>query len=219
MCGSLFSATTTTPGVADDGGDAPVKDSLPIGGSNAPPCAQMAWEASHTNALVGTNANQRIRLRYSCLNSGQLTWGIVRSGNWRHFQIMPMAFHQNSIFIHCSLLITKIRLDCASQPANLDALVNGISVILGSYGHLLATIPVPTRQLTELYTRWMASIVTYWWWMSSCNMHGCSYVHLRSHPLMRCLHFYGYLASQMVESYNVTKAVNLPKAQGGARIC
>ncbi len=37
-CGSLASATTTTPGVADDGGDAPVKDSLPSGGSNAPPC-------------------------------------------------------------------------------------------------------------------------------------------------------------------------------------
>jgi hypothetical protein len=37
LCGSLASATRTTPGVADDGGDAPVKDGLPSGGSNAPP--------------------------------------------------------------------------------------------------------------------------------------------------------------------------------------
>ncbi len=47
-CGSLASATTNNPGVADDGGDAPVKDGLPSGGSNAPPCAPMAWEASHS---------------------------------------------------------------------------------------------------------------------------------------------------------------------------
>ena len=47
-CGSLASATTTTPGVANDGWDAPVKDSLPNCGSNAPPCAPMAWEASHS---------------------------------------------------------------------------------------------------------------------------------------------------------------------------
>ncbi len=193
--------------------------------------------AMQANLLANTGANiclgnneslfvdvHDIKLRYSCLNSGQLAWGIVGSGNWRHFQIMPMAFRQNSIFIHCGLLITKFRLDCASnlqirQPANLDALVYGISVILGSYGHLPATIPIPTRQLTELYTWWMASTVTCCWWMSSRDMHGCSYVHLRSHPLTGCLHFYGYLALQTVESYNVIKAVNLPKAQGGARIC
>ncbi len=48
MCGFLTSATTTTPGVADDGGDAPVKDGLPSGGSDAPPCSPMAWEASHS---------------------------------------------------------------------------------------------------------------------------------------------------------------------------
>ncbi len=34
--------------MADDGGDAPVKDGLPSGGSDAPPCAPMAWEASHS---------------------------------------------------------------------------------------------------------------------------------------------------------------------------
>ncbi len=189
-----------------------------------PPVPRWLGRLAIANALVDTNAHQRIRLRYFCLNSGQLAWGIVRSGNWRHFQIMPTAFHQNSIFIHYGLLITKFRLDCTSnlqvrQQANLDALVNGISVILGSFIHLPATIPVPTWQLTDLYTRWMASIVTCWWWMSFPNMHGSSYVHLRSHPLTRCLHFYGYSASQTVESYDVTKAVNSPKAQRGACIC
>jgi hypothetical protein len=189
-----------------------------------PPVPRWLGRLAIANALVGTNANQQIQLIYSCLNSEQLAWGIVRSGNWRQFQIMPMAFHQNSTFIHCGLSITKFRLDCASNlqirlPANLDALVNGISVILGSYGHLPATIPVPTRQLTELYTRWMASTVTCWWWTSSHEMHGCSYVHLRSHPLTICLHFYGHSASQMVKSYDVTKMVNSPKAEGGAHIC
>ncbi len=48
LCGSLASATTTTLGMADDGGDAPVKDGLLSGGSDAPPCAQMAREASHS---------------------------------------------------------------------------------------------------------------------------------------------------------------------------
>jgi hypothetical protein len=48
LCGSLTSTTTTTPGVADDGGDAPVKNGLPSGGSNAPPCAPVAQEASHS---------------------------------------------------------------------------------------------------------------------------------------------------------------------------
>ncbi len=40
-CGSLASATTTTLGVADDGGDAPVKDGVPSGGSDAPPCGMV----------------------------------------------------------------------------------------------------------------------------------------------------------------------------------
>jgi hypothetical protein len=137
---------------------------------------------------------------------------------------MPMVFHQNSILIHCGLLITKFRLVCASnlqirQPENQDALANGISVILDSYGLLPATIPVQTQQLTESPIWLMASTVTCWWWMSFRVMHGCSYAHLRSHPLMRCPHSYGYLALQRVGSYNVTKAENFPKAPGGAHIC
>ncbi len=126
--------------------------------------------------------------------------------------------------VHCGLLITKLRLVYASnlqirQPANWDALANSISVTLDSYGLLPATIPIQTQQLTESSIRLMASTVTCWWWMSSCVMHGYSYVHLKSHPLTRCPHSYGYLALQRVGSYNVTKAVNLPKAPGGACIC
>jgi hypothetical protein len=47
-CGSLASATMTTPGGANDGGVAPVRDSLPSGGPDAPPCALMVREASHS---------------------------------------------------------------------------------------------------------------------------------------------------------------------------
>ncbi len=50
----------TTPGVADDGGDAPVKDGLPSGGSDAPLCARWLRRLAIANALVGTNANQRV---------------------------------------------------------------------------------------------------------------------------------------------------------------
>jgi hypothetical protein len=224
-CGSLAYATTTTPGVADDGGDAPVKDSLPSGGFDAPPCAPMAWEASHSQR---TCWHKRKPSDPAEILLSEL-WAACL-GHCEKWQLESLPDHANglppkkSIFIHCSLFITKFRLDCASnlqirQPENLDALVNGISGILGSYGHLPVTILIPTWQLTELYTRWNGSTVTCWWWMSSRDMHGCPYVHLRSHPLTRCLHFYGYSASQTVESYNVTKAVNLPKAQGGACMC
>jgi hypothetical protein len=157
LCGSLASTTTTTPGVANDGGDAPAKDGLPSGGSDAPPFALMAWEASPTQCTCWHKPKPEDPAEILLSEIWAACLGHCEEWHWRHFQIMTTALHQNSIFIHCGLLITKFRLDCASslqirQPANLDALVNGISVILGSYGHLPATIPVPTRQLTELYT-------------------------------------------------------------------
>jgi hypothetical protein len=224
LCGSLASTTTTNPGASDDGGDSLVWNGLPSSGSNGPTCAPVDREARPTQRPCWHKSNQLIRRRSSCLSSGQLAWGIVRSGKWRHSLHMPTAFHQNSIFIHCGLLITKLRLVCASnlqirQPANRDALANSISVTLDSYGLLPATIPVQTQQLTESSIWLMASTVTCWWWMSSCVMHGYSYVHLRSHPLTRCPHSYGYLALQRVGSYDVTKAGNLPKAPGGICIC
>jgi hypothetical protein len=47
-CGSLASATTTTPGMADDGGDSLVWNGLPSSGSNGPTCAPVDQEACPT---------------------------------------------------------------------------------------------------------------------------------------------------------------------------
>ncbi len=198
-------------------------DSYASGPTAAPvPRGIRRFVLPHT--LVDTNASQLTWQRSSFLNSGQLAWGIVKSGNWRHSLLTPMAFHQNSIFIRCGLSITKSRLVCASnlqirQPTNWYALATGNSVILDSYGLLPATIPIQTQQLTDTSIRWMALTVPCWWWMSSRVMHGCSYVCLRSHPSRRCPLSYGCLALQNVGSYDVTKTGNLPKAPSGALTC
>ncbi len=177
----------TTPGVANDGGDAPVKDGLPSGGSNDPPCAPMAWEASHSQH---THRHKRKPVDSAEILLSEL-WAACL-GHCEEWQLEALPDHANGLppkfNLHPLQFVDhKIQARLRKQPANKTASKSGCpgQRYFCDFGFLRSSTSdysCPNLATNRIVHSVYGFNVTCWWWMSSCDMHGCSYVHLRSHP-------------------------------------
>jgi hypothetical protein len=124
-CGSLASATTTTPGEADDGGDSLVRNGLPSSGSDGPTCAPVDWEARPTQHPC----------RHKCKPADPVEillselWA-TRLGHCEEWQLEALPAHANGLPPKFNLhplhfVDHKIQARLHKQPANKTASKSG----------------------------------------------------------------------------------------------